>query len=113
MSVALAHPAHSSSEPRRKRLRSASSTLDRPDTFTRDERFFYADGNITIIAQGVAFRVYKGLLAESSEIFRDMLDLPPPKPSQVSAADACPVVYVTDTSAEFQSLLGVLLHGKQ
>lgn len=85
---------------------------------TRDETFWYSDGNIIVVAQGVAFRVYKGILAEYSEVFRDMFLLPAPIPepsesSVINAADGCPVVHVTDTAAEFRSLLSALLRGMQ
>lgn len=110
--------AQAAERPILKRRRTDSVSPPR-DTYIRDERFWYPDGNIIIVAQGVAFRVFKSILAEDSEVFRDMFQLPTPasNPSQSAAflnpAEDCPVVHVTDTDAEFRSLLDVLLRGKQ
>ncbi|KAH9829559.1 uncharacterized protein C8Q71DRAFT_400750 [Rhodofomes roseus] len=103
-------------EPTRKRPRSESEpTASLQHAFSRDERFWYEDGNVIIIAQGVGFRVFKGLLAADSEVFRDMLSLAKPAPdlSRESGLDDCPVVHVTDTAAEVRSLLAILLGGRR
>ncbi|KAH9910894.1 uncharacterized protein B0H18DRAFT_831049, partial [Fomitopsis serialis] len=82
---------------------------------SRDGRFWYDDGNIIIIAQGIGFRVFKGLLAAESDVFRDMFTLAKPAPdlSRELVPDDCPVVHVTDTAAEIRSLLAMLLGGRQ
>ena len=36
----------------------------------------YDPNDLFIVAQGVGFRVFKGLLAEVSEVFRDLFALP-------------------------------------
>ncbi|EPT02348.1 hypothetical protein FOMPIDRAFT_29038, partial [Fomitopsis schrenkii] len=82
-------------------------------------QFWYPDGTIIVVAQSIGFRIYKGLLAEASEMFHDMFNnaSPSPPPSQaersVTPSDGCPVVRVSDTAAEIRSLLNVLLHGRQ
>ena len=107
-----------SSEVPRKRPRldyDDSMTASAAD-FSRDEEYWYDDGNITIIAQGVGFRIYKGLLAAQSEVFHDLfsLALPTPNPYREDGAvpEDCPVLHVTDSAAEMHSLLEMLLDGR-
>ena len=93
----------------------------RPESklYSPDSQFWYPDGTIVIVAQNVGFRIYKGLLAEESDVFDNMFNnaTPTPQPSQtegsVPPADGCPVVCVLDTAAEMRSLLNVLLHGRK
>lgn len=42
----------------------------------RDTEFWYDDGNIILVARDVEFRVFKGILAEYSPVFKDMCSLP-------------------------------------
>ncbi|KAH9925148.1 uncharacterized protein B0H18DRAFT_389171 [Fomitopsis serialis] len=92
--------------PSRKRPRTESDSTDEPkEAFSRDEKFWYEDGNIVIVAQNIGFRVYKGLLGTHSDLFRDMFSLPQPVPD---VGDEYPVVHVTDTAAELRSLLAAL-----
>lgn len=76
-----------------------------------------SDGNITIVAQGVGFRVYKGWLSTQSEVLRDMFNnaqLPIEKGSTTEdISDGCPVVYVTDTALEMRSFLSLLFDGRK
>ncbi|EPT02350.1 hypothetical protein FOMPIDRAFT_1101492, partial [Fomitopsis schrenkii] len=85
--------------------------------FTRDEVFWYPDGNIILVAQGVGFRLYQGLLAQHSAVFQDMFNLPAPAPgsdaSQEVDTDGCPVVHITDTASELRSLLSFLIRARR
>ena len=38
----------------------------------RDEDFWFEDGTVVLVAEGVEFRVYEGLLADHSPVLRDM-----------------------------------------
>ncbi|KZT64426.1 hypothetical protein DAEQUDRAFT_732659 [Daedalea quercina L-15889] len=107
------------SSPPRKRTRvetdSGITNEVKRESFTRDEKFWYDDGNIVVVAEDVGFRLYKGLLARQSDVFRDMFDLPQPA-SDGSRDDAlvdCAVVHVADSPAEIRSLLRVLLDGRR
>lgn len=63
----------------------------------RDQEFWYADGNIILLARDIEFRVYKCLLAENSPVFRDMFSLPQPPTASSAAAlagDNCPEVLI-------------------
>ncbi|KAH9886911.1 hypothetical protein C8Q73DRAFT_657461 [Cubamyces lactineus] len=73
----------------------------------RDEEFWYEDGTIDLVAGNVIFRVYKGVLAEHSAVFKDMFSLPQP-PSE-SSSSQCPVVYLSDSPEDLRHVLRVLM----
>lgn len=78
----------------------------------RDVEFWYSDGNIILVARDVEFRVFKGILAEHSPVFRDMFSLPQPlpaKPSVASADDMCPVVHLSDSPEDLRHVLRVYM----
>ena len=78
----------------------------------RDLDFWYTDGNVVVVAQQVAFRVHRGLLARQSYIFRDLFIIPTPTvPAQIDVIDGCPVVCVSDSSNDFWALLRVIYWG--
>ncbi|TFK81977.1 hypothetical protein K466DRAFT_501158 [Polyporus arcularius HHB13444] len=75
----------------------------------KDEEFWYEDGNIFLIAGDTRFRVFKGILADLSPVFRDMFSIPHPRvnTSSSKAAQLCPVVHVSDPPEELRYLLRV------
>ena len=83
---------------------SAGGQLVQP---ARDEEFWYEDGTIDLVAGNVVFRVYKGVLAEHSAVFKDMFSLPQP-PSE-STSSECPVVYLSDSPEDLRHVLRVLM----
>ncbi|KAJ2974348.1 hypothetical protein NUW54_g11906 [Trametes sanguinea] len=68
--------------PRKRSRRGSESTpgpdpeMRLPDNITKDEDFWFEDGNIVLVAQDVAFRVYKGPLMRHSTVFQDMFAFP-------------------------------------
>lgn len=83
----------------------------------RDQEFWYGDGNVILLAGNVEFRVYQGLLAEKSFVFRDMLSLPqPPVPSTSTAplADAScqATVHLSDSAEDIRHMLRVIMPKK-
>ncbi len=68
----------------------------------RDEEFWYEDGTVILVARDVEFRVFKGILADHSPVFRDMFSLPQPPEAAIAP---CPVVHVTDTPEDLRHLL--------
>nr|VWP00495.1 N/A [Ganoderma boninense] len=74
----------------------------------RDTEFWYADGNVILAADNVEFRVYKGILADHSPVFKDMFSLPQPDPG-ASESDACPVVLLTDSPSDLRYILRVCI----
>ncbi|PIL26267.1 hypothetical protein GSI_12023 [Ganoderma sinense ZZ0214-1] len=71
---------------------------DKPRAPQHDPEFWFSDGTVILVAQAVEFRVYRGLLAEYSPVFRAMFGAAAPKhPPQMAPVDepqviACPVV---------------------
>ncbi|KAH9932308.1 uncharacterized protein B0H18DRAFT_1137503 [Fomitopsis serialis] len=103
----------------RKRARTDPDTVSlagdcgsRPEvSFTKDDKFWYLDGNIILLAQNIGFKVYKGLLAEQSEVFRDLFTLP--QPSEAQSVEDCPTVHLSDTAQDLRALLSVMIHGRK
>ena len=55
-----------------------------------DHGVWYQDGTVVLRAQSMTFRVYKGVLAQYSPVFRDMLRLPQALTEEYY--DDCPLV---------------------
>ena len=72
-----------------------------------DREYWLNDGNVILIARGVAFKLYKDLLAAQSHIFADLFSLPVPSTSET--LNGCPVVRLMDSPEDIRHLLGVLL----
>ena len=64
------------------------------------------DGNVVLVAEGTAFRVFRSVLAKNSEIFRDMFNLPQPESTEMYAG--CPVVGLHDSKADLRWILKAL-----
>ena len=77
----------------------------------RDDEFWLDDGNIILVAQDVAFCIYRCLLAAQSTVFADMFASA--SPSSDECMDGCPVVRVSDSSEDLAHLLRVLLLGSR
>ncbi|EIW56959.1 uncharacterized protein TRAVEDRAFT_99981, partial [Trametes versicolor FP-101664 SS1] len=75
--------------------------------FERDAEFWLDDGNLVLIARNTGFRIYRGLLAAQSEVFRDMFASS--SPSTGECHDGCPVVYMSDSPEDLRRLLRVIL----
>ncbi|KAH9835468.1 uncharacterized protein C8Q71DRAFT_859090 [Rhodofomes roseus] len=81
-----------------------------PAPFEHDDKFWYEDGNVILVAERVGFRVYKGLLAAQSDVLRELFS--DSHPADAQRIDGSPVVYVPDRAEEVRSLLSVLVEGK-
>lgn len=79
------------------------------DTNTTPKRSapWYDDGNIVLEAELTQFRVYRGILCESSEVFKDLFSVPQP-PSAEVLVDGCPVVHLSDSADDLQHVLKAL-----
>ncbi|KAI1791593.1 hypothetical protein LXA43DRAFT_888909 [Ganoderma leucocontextum] len=73
-------------------------------TRDRDYYWFANDGNLILVSQGVAFRVYKELLAEQSGVFRSMFYTGQATPEEEDLADGCPVVPLDDSPNDLRKL---------
>ena len=81
----------------------------------RHPDLWYDDGTVILIAEKTAFRVYRGLLAKHSEVFRDMFTVPQPTtPTNNDAFEGCPIVHlVDDTADDIADVLEIMHHGYQ
>ena len=78
------------------------------EELTRDEEFWFEDGNIVLVAGNIAFKVFKGLLAAQSKVLGDMVAAGDPGAGQM--LEGCPVVRLFDDSPlEVRYLLRVLV----
>ena len=75
-----------------------------------DEEFWFDDGSVILVARGVKFRVYEGLLAGLSPVFKAMFverrALRKVRMGEVLAL-SCLVVHVSDTPEDLRYLLRV------
>ncbi|OBZ69703.1 hypothetical protein A0H81_10185 [Grifola frondosa] len=85
---------------RKKRARSDDVEI------SRDDEFWYKDGNIVLIAGNIAFRVYQGLLAEQSQVFMDLFVVP--QPAGAETMDDCAMVHLSDSPEDLRHLLRAL-----
>ncbi|KAJ7729771.1 hypothetical protein B0H16DRAFT_1586302, partial [Mycena metata] len=77
-----------------------------PNSPKRVEELWFEDGNILLQAGDSQYRVYRGVLAARSPVFRDMLAFPQPPDSEV--VDGCPLVRLPDCDKEVTFLLKAL-----
>ncbi len=96
---------------KRPRKDDAGDALDATGTavapFERDKTFWLEDGNPILVARNIGFRVYRGLLATQSEIFRDMFSAG--NSASGDNVDGCPVVQLSDSPEYVRHLLDVIL----
>ncbi|KAJ6536303.1 hypothetical protein B0H19DRAFT_1271093 [Mycena capillaripes] len=64
----------------------------------RTAELWFDDGNIVLQAGRCQYRVYRGILAAFSSVFRDMLTFPQPPDSEL--VENCPLVRLHDSAAE-------------
>lgn len=74
-----------------------------------DDGLWFEDGNIIISAEDSAFRVYRGVLAKKSDVFKDLFSLP--QPSQDETLYGCPVVRVQVGKMDIYRFLRVIFDG--
>ena len=82
----------------------------------RDADFWFDDGNVIVVAGNTGFRLYRGWLAAESPVFYDMFSINQPRFEDLRSdetSNGCPIVYVTDSAAEFRSLMSTLIRGRQ
>ena len=79
-----------------------------PDIVSQSDIWF-EDGNVILVAGGVAFRVHRGQLERHSEIFRDLFSLP--QPLLQPTYQGFPVVQLYDSPSDIAFLLRALYDG--
>ncbi|KAF7978933.1 hypothetical protein HWV62_44141 [Athelia sp. TMB] len=97
---------------KRKRVDSLDASEVTLDPVRSD--IWYDDGNIIVLqAQSTQFKVYRGILAQSSPVFNDMFMLPQPIAAGTQLVDGCLVVHLFDDSAAEVSYVLRALSGLQ
>ena len=73
----------------------------------QDPEFWFKDGNILLVAGGVEFKVYRGVLVDRSPVYRDMFSLPQPPSSESSPSptEEMPVVHLSDSPEDLRHIL--------
>jgi hypothetical protein len=67
---------------------------------------WFEDGNVILEAEATQFRVYRGILAANSTIFKDMFEFAQPEGD--GNVGGCPVVQLSDSAEDLQHVLEVL-----
>lgn len=73
------------------------------------ETLWFEDGNIVLIAEDVAFKVHKSVLARQSPVFCDMFGFPQPNYEEVF--DGTPAVRLHDQAADVAIFIEVMYDG--
>ncbi|EIW56965.1 uncharacterized protein TRAVEDRAFT_127255 [Trametes versicolor FP-101664 SS1] len=76
--------------------------------FVRDETYWFQDGNIVLLVRSVGFKVYKGLLAEHSAVFRGMFVVAQGEQAAAEQLDGCPVVPLDDSPDDIRQLFRLI-----
>ena len=76
---------------------------------TRDEKLWFDDGSIILIARDTAFRVHAGVLSRESTVFQNMIENM--KEMKSERMYDCPVMRISDTAMDLRFLLSVLYDG--
>ena len=78
----------------------------------RMERFpelWFEDGNVVFQTETAEFRVYRGILAARSSVFRNMLSVPHPRSSFTQAIqDDEQAIRLSDSAQEIRSLFSAI-----
>ncbi|KAJ7932800.1 hypothetical protein B0H13DRAFT_2307457 [Mycena leptocephala] len=70
------------------------------------QELWFEDGNIVIQAGNSLYRVFRGILATHSSVFKDMLSFPQPPDSEL--VEGCPLVRFPDSDREVTPFLKAL-----
>lgn len=92
-----------------KRKRVGEDTeLSAPIVRTMRSDVWLEDGNIVIQAEGKQFKVYRGVLAMHSSVFKDMFSIPQPPSSETPTVEGYPLVHVSDSAEDVAVVLRAL-----
>ncbi|KAJ7842915.1 hypothetical protein B0H13DRAFT_2676471 [Mycena leptocephala] len=72
-------------------------------TLQRSEDLWFDDGTVVLKAQTTLFRVYRGILAAQSPIFRDTFAIPQPVAQEMY--DGLPIILLPDSPADLKIFL--------
>lgn len=85
-----------------------TTTVSSPDLHQlRRDDVWFEDGNLILQTDDALFRVYSGLLAARSSVFRDMLAFPQPPDGNLTHEN-CPVVRIYDSTKDVHFFLNAI-----
>ncbi len=73
----------------------------------RHSTIWFKDGTVILATSSTLFRVYGGILAHHSPVFRDMFSLSQPD-AESESFDGVPVVHLSDDTTELAHFLSAL-----
>jgi hypothetical protein len=84
-------------------------TITRPEHTSEHDAslvddLWFEDGNLILKAENSLFRIYTGLLAARSSVFKDMFAFPPPAEGN-EIFDGCPIITVYDNAKDMAFFL--------
>lgn len=91
--------------------RSLLTAMDCADSLVRDARvpdLWFTDGSVVLEAGSRLFRVYFGILAQASSVFKDLLTIPQPLEEDCETYDGCPLVHMPDLYQDLYPFLKAL-----
>jgi hypothetical protein len=79
-------------------------------SFTNSPDVWYPDGSIVLIAEGTAFKVHTSVLAQNSEVFRDMRSIANAKSDDAQGPtdaryEGCPALPLQDAASDLVHFL--------
>jgi hypothetical protein len=77
--------------------------------WVRHPKLYIQDGNVVLLCENTLFRVYGGVLAMNSQVFKDMFSLEGIQPTDAETYDGCPCIRLPDQAKDIERLLNVLL----
>ncbi|KAJ7165418.1 hypothetical protein C8R46DRAFT_647360 [Mycena filopes] len=93
---------------KRSRVSTSNSEEDIIYVDTRDDDYYFDDGDLVIRAGNTLFKVHKFLLSRDSSMFKDMFALPGAGKDGANASTDATALQVSDTVEAFRALLWVL-----
>lgn len=96
----------STSQPPAKRPRCDVDESEQTSECIRSSKLWFEDGTIVLQTERVQFKVYKGILAANSPIFRDMFAIAQAQEGEF--VDDCPVVHLGDNPLDLAHVLDAL-----
>ncbi|KZP11117.1 hypothetical protein FIBSPDRAFT_191863 [Athelia psychrophila] len=90
--------------PKRKRAEDSFDDPPAPADPVRSD-IWYDDGNVILQVESTQFKVYRGVLAQSSSVFNDMFSFPQPPATDAGLVEGCPIVHLSDSATEVRYVL--------
>ncbi|KAJ2913648.1 hypothetical protein MD484_g6758, partial [Candolleomyces efflorescens] len=81
----------------------ATSMMERHPNPTKHEQFWFHDGSVILQVESKLFRVHQTILANHSEVFADLFEVP--QPPGENMLEGCHIVVLHDKEQDFADLL--------